>query len=87
MQCLPGEGVADNMSQVPLVEIAAILSNDDHNNTMKEAYFGHIMTIFSAKYVVDNKTSLDDGRLSYVSLYTLSNLTIRLKSKRTLMAP
>ena len=60
------------------MEMTAILLNDDHTNTIKETHFDHTMIIFSAKHVIDNKTSLDDGRLSYVSLYTLSHLTVRL---------
>ena len=58
----------------PLVEMAVILTNDNHTNMIREAYFDHVMTIFSAKYVEDNKISLDHGRLSCVSLYTLNAL-------------
>lgn len=63
---------------MPLVEMTAILSDDHHTNMIREPYFDHTVTKFSAKYILDNKVSLDHGRLSCVSLYSLSNLIVGL---------
>ncbi len=34
---------------MPLVEIATILSDEDHISTMRDVYFDHLRTIFFGK--------------------------------------